>query len=150
PLRFAIGRRHRKYSETAQKPHLIGVARTGDMLHRIRQAILLDQLVHDPAEKLVLIGAEITANAQLCRRASGIAPQEAKRIGQNVDALFSANTGEVTNAERQLRAQSIRLAVSLEIEARIDDVDFLAGQIEIAGHEIGVVATGGDEAVNLL
>ena len=40
-------------------------------------------------------------------------------------------------------------SVAGQVQARIHDVDFVAGNAQIAGHEIGIGTTGGDKTVNL-
>ena len=41
------------------------------------------------------------------------------------------------------------VAVAVQVQPRMHDVDAVAGNVEIAGHEVGVIAAGGDEAVDV-
>src|SRR5262245_47015907 len=62
-----------------------------------------------------------------------------------MQSLLRCDAGEVADGERRDGFELARPAVALKVQSRMNDFDPLAVDAEVAGHEIGVVAAGGNE-----
>ena len=95
-----------------------------------------------------MVVAEPAGDVQPASRRAGRLFEQLERLGQDVQSLLRTDAGEVADGEGPLPFGA-RPAVAGEVQAGMDDVDALARNAEIVGHEVGVVGGGGDEAVDL-
>src|ERR1700758_1820497 len=99
-----------------------------EVFERIGQAALVQTLVN-VIKKGTMIVAEPTGNAQATRREVGHLLQKMKGLGQDVEAFFGTDAGEIADGERTgwvgLRGLTppAQGAVSGQVQAGIDDVD---------------------------
>src|SRR5262249_7617198 len=63
--------------------------------------------------------------------------------------LLGTNAREIADDVGRLLARRGWVAVPSEIQSRINDVEAVARDAEVAGHEIGEVSARGDETVDL-
>ena len=76
-------------------------------------------------------------------------PENAERRGQRVQTLFGTDAGKITDRVGSSVSRRARAAVAGQVQAGIHYVDPFARNPKVVGHEVGVVNTRGDEAIDL-
>src|SRR5437763_9331493 len=98
----------------------------------------------DVLEISAIVLAEPAGNVQTAGRGGRILPEEMKRLRQDVQPFFWTNAREVADGRTFVRLRS-SAAVARQVQAGVDDLNPLARDGEVPGHEVGVVGAGGDE-----
>src|SRR5262245_47094322 len=98
---------------------------------------------------VVVVAAEPAGNVQSARRCSRRLAQDTEGLDQMMQPFFGTDTGEIANDVRRFLTLGRGSAMTGQVEAGVNYVEAFASNAEIAGHELGIIRAGGDEAVDL-